>query len=288
MYRWHFEEKRGMALVVNMEFGREGAARDTRALKKVLTELKFDLGKGDRFFLVNPDLDQVKVAVRSIAEHVNERHDGFACILMAHGGRALGRGDYIKVFERPDKKRTAKGTPAYERLYVADLKREVGCIAGLRDKPKVLLVNACRGARYLEMDGEALVENGVRLAKSVFELAEDWLPFLHRPRASEMGRLGASKVSDILQAFSTVEGVVSPRERVGSPFVQQLCSHLQRFCNEEHLLEILTRLGNELSGNVLSGEDLNSGEVFTIAQCIEVVSTLKRKLYWRNRLCLGG
>lgn len=100
----------------------------------------------------------------------------------------------------------------------------------LLGKPKVLIVQACQGK---EQQAAIVVEPTIATGK----LAHDG-----PTRGSDPMR------SDFCIAKSTITGFVSYRhEEKGTWFVQTLCKSVRQLSNRLHLLDILTKVCNEVS-----------------------------------------
>lgn len=125
---------RGFCLIINNSKFKEetrlskrsGSDVDVQKLKSIFNFLHFDVK------IVN-DLatHEIKVILKSISWHINlKRHDAFLCIVMSHGSS----GDLIFGVD---------GTSISVHNIVKYF-NDKNCL-GLRGKPKLFFINACRG-----------------------------------------------------------------------------------------------------------------------------------------------
>eukprot|EP01047_Picozoa_sp_COSAG01_P052704 COSAG01_NODE_5569_length_4176_cov_7.015943_1_plen_522_part_00 len=184
---------RGQALIISMEemplnadgsHSRPGGRRDRERLETLLGKLGFR---------VVSVVDQPASAIQAellAAEQSAEHGDNFLCVLMAHG--AGGQDTYIVA---------ADG----ERIYLSDdvFSRFKGSrCPGLRGKPKVFLINACRGHEEMafaaapepQADGEAAGEVGAEAAATAVAQLGAWC-------AEAKGQLTDAKLDELRGLF---------------------------------------------------------------------------------------
>ncbi|XP_063966311.1 cell death protein 3-like [Lytechinus pictus] len=104
-------------------------------------------------------------------------------------------------------------------------------IPAMKDKPKVFIIQSCRGKKF---------QRSVSLSDSP-AIVSDAYP---RQQPEYMTR---PINSDILIAYATSEGTKAWRnEDEGSWFVKDLCDVITEYCRKEHMLDILVHVNNRM------------------------------------------
>ncbi|XP_068691408.1 caspase-6-like [Montipora foliosa] len=231
-------QPRGICLIINnmcfqnKAHDRFGAEIDKEALRTLFyDELRFDVR------LVN-DLanDKMQRVCEEFAAKDHSEYDAFVCIIMSHGDRDRIQGVNGK-------------STALEDL-MSDFK--AASCPSLEGKPKVFIIQACRGT----MKDEMILSSSGSGDSPMAGFGTD----------STICRSTCPQESDFLLAFCTAPGYVAQREReCGSLFIQTLAEVFTRYHNSEHVLDMLT---------IITRVVADKG-----SQVPAPVSTLRYKLY---------
>ncbi|KAA0721158.1 Caspase-6 [Triplophysa tibetana] len=245
--------RRGIALIFNHESfywqlrlnNRNGTNADNRDLIRRFDELGFDVRPYE-----NQKRDQVLEILEEVAAADHVDADCFVCIFLSHGedGHVFAYDAQIDV-----KEMTA--------LFKGDKCRS------LVGKPKIFILQACRGDRHdepvtpmdvvdSEMDNEVVVDAGVLYT----------LP------------AGA----DFMMCYSVAEGYYSHREVInGSWYIQDLCEILRLYGSTLEFAELLTLVNRKVSyrsvGNCRDPSAIGKKQVPCFA------SMLTKKLFFRPK-----
>ncbi|XP_070569985.1 protein scribble homolog [Ptychodera flava] len=143
----------------------------------------------------------------------------------------------------------------------------------LRGKPKIFIIQACRGARRqsgYEVDaGET--EEALPPSSPTSHLGPPSL--LARPKT-------VPEMADFVIGYATIENCVSYRSATdGSIYIEKLADCLQRLAGTNHLLDILTEV-NKLVSEVIINEE-HGGWLFESRQVPAPVTTLRGKVYFK-------
>uniref|UniRef100_A0A1I8GQ20 ANK_REP_REGION domain-containing protein n=1 Tax=Macrostomum lignano TaxID=282301 RepID=A0A1I8GQ20_9PLAT len=177
---------------------RVGSSSDVNALRKMATELSCEIEVFE-----NQGHKEMKKQLKTLAKDSMrlEKHGWLICVIMAHGNNG-------KIVVPDGKELQIKE--------IVDQFNSYHCSA-LQHKPKVFIIQACRGER---MDVQ---------------------------RPTDFGPSGDSSYSpvesDILIFYSATEGYASYRgntEEEVSPFIQTLCKVITEYHRTEHLADMLT------------------------------------------------
>lgn len=206
--------KKGFVAVINNmvyperpDVLRKGSDEDVTMLRQFF---EIDLGFEYRPFL-NKSSSDLMTTVRDLSEKDYSQYDSFFCVLSSHGSEK----GIICVDEKP----VAVG--AITSMFTVDKCKS------LWNKPKVFIIQACRGST----DDPGAV-------------AEDSACF--HPHAPFMHRLPVE--SDFLVAFSSPAGYTSFRhEDQGSWFIQRLVEVFKGYYEKEHLLDLLLRVNYKIA-----------------------------------------
>ncbi|XP_028414458.1 caspase-7-like [Dendronephthya gigantea] len=243
---------RGYALIIhNMKNfrklpSREGSEKDVGAIKRFCRKAGLTLDD----LKENCTVSEIRTHCRKLASDnkLFSNYDGFVCFILSHGNRYGIYGvdeDIIKVKDIVS--------------YFKENKDLLG-------KPKLFFIQACRSegsspglpsARGKESDG---VSTGHEI-DSFVEDDGDYEKMLLPPESS-----------DILLAHSTIDGEQSYRDiRTGSWFIQTLMKQFEDHAQTLHVLDILTKVNGDMSGNEFAG----------YRQMPIQVSTLRKSVYFK-------
>lgn len=226
--------RRGKAIIFNhMDFDkrtqlskREGSDIDGIQLQHTLENLGFTVCMYDD--LVKADLDKV---LDQAAQEDHAEADTLLVAVMSHGSEGTV---YAKDMAYP-----------VERLWNRFTVKKCPSLAG---KPKIFLVQACRGNK---------INEGARVQYD-----------------GESKNYKLPNFSDVVVAYSTIPGFLSWRDtRKGSWFMQGVCEALDEYKYSEDILSILTEVCRKVSMNFENGYAMQT-------PCIS--SMLTRKLFFRK------
>ena len=241
---------RGFCLIINQETYlcdwdiRTGTQKDVLALEKAFKYLNFEV-------CVRKDLkrDQIETLLDDTAKDLNFRKGQFAlmaiCIL-SHGKNDQILGVDLKYVENIETK-------------IVEIFGTKNC-PGMADKPKLFILNACRGERPhhgvlpSDLHGPLEVDSGPNLKKVIPTLCDYHI------------------------VFSTLNGNISFRHKEdGSIFIQQLCWHLNEMGHSHDYCTIM-----EMVRRQMSEWSVRTGSQYKM-QIPEDHSTLVRKVYFETR-----
>lgn len=246
-------EPRGVALIIkNKTFNpllaletREGSENDVAELDVLFKSLKFevqtkqDLGKKQLFN-----------TLKEVANEDHSEHDCFVLCLMSHGKK----GDHI----------LCSGGGSIHIDEVLEMFNSVNCKT-LEGKPKVVIVQACRGNKE-----DAVGDEPKRKRSKLFT----------EPPATAICDVQfderAHKNADFLIANSTVDDHVSYiRSSQGSYFVVSLVKVFREKRQDEHLLELMTSVNKDISQLTMQPrKDVKAKQI------CEFKSSLTKKLFF--------
>ncbi|XP_046400295.1 caspase-1-like [Ischnura elegans] len=197
--------RRGVALIFNHENfeesglrRREGADKDGDALRGLLEMLSFEVR-----YHKDRTVAELKKILRDVSMEDHSDADCLFVAVMTHGEQ----GDLLHAKDNP-----IKGDEIW-RPFTADK------VISLAGKPKIFLVQACRGNA---------VEEGVWVADALDSFPAD-------------ATIQIPTRADFLFAHSTLEGYYSWRNpEEGSWFVQDFCKMMRQHCRRKDLLTIMT------------------------------------------------
>jgi hypothetical protein len=222
-------EKRGKALIFNHKAfdekrdkhlsKRPGTEIDAVTLNETLTNLGFDVS-----IHTDPDLDEIcKHLERAAAAEDNIDSDCILVAVLSHGHDSGKISAWDQEYEE-------------ETLWKAFLGEKA---RRLRGKPKVFIIQACRGTERdegVELDG---AEEG----------------------SSTGGKIPSH--ADFLIARATVPGQVSFRNSLtGTYYIQELCAVLLREAYTDDLVSILTKVQGNMARKTMQGR-FKQGPSFT-------------------------
>ncbi|XP_008067827.1 caspase-14 [Carlito syrichta] len=218
-----------LALTLCVTKAREGSEEDLDALEYMFQQLKFEsIMKRD------PTAEQFQEELEKFQQAIDTWEGPVSCAfvaLMAHGEEGLLEGEDGKMVK-------------LENLF--EVLNNKNCQA-LRAKPKVYIIQACRGEQ--KDPGETVGEDEMVMITQTIPT-----------------------YTDILHIYSTVEGHISYRhEQNGSCFIQTLVDVLTN--RKGPILELLT----EVTRRMAEAELVQGGKVRKVNP--EIQSTLRKRLY---------
>lgn len=212
-------DPRGIALIINNAFFREGKTRcgsgeDVPGLTKLFSDLGFEVIPKE-----NRTREQILHDVESIAsEEVLPGHDCFVLWLMSHGSSGEVSGsDEIPLTIQAIKDRLSNES-----------------CAALTGKPKLLFVQACRGKER---------EKAVRIPSDYVDQST-----VHQTESTSVSYKLISRHSDFLTCYATVDGHVSMRSQSeGSLFVSAFKKIFEQHAANDTLDSLLNKIRKEVS-----------------------------------------
>lgn len=207
MERYNMEQTL-KAFVMCVKTGRPGAEWDMKRMRNWLTACKFECTS-----CIDPDEKGLMEKLREFRDGINKRKDDVSCCLvtlMAHGGKGV-----IK-------------TVLDERINLSDIFEmfnNKNCPA-LQKKPKIFIIQACRGVRrdggVVQADGEPMEVND-----------------------SEKKRLPT--FSDYFIIYPTHEGHIALRHpEDGSVMIQAMDEVFQKHGKKLHIVDFFTQVNNRV------------------------------------------
>nr|UDP03913.1 caspase-1b [Carassius auratus] len=209
-------QRKGSALLItNIKFDyisyRKGAEKDEANMDWLLTALGYRVEK-------HRDLsgNAIKTAVGDFSKrHEHKDSDSTFVVIMPHGIRIQNKDAIIGVHYHEDKHPT-------DYFFVEDIFTHLNsenCPA-LIDKPKVILIQACRGNH----------EGGVYVHDSVPE-SDSWV----------------HKEKDFVCFMSTIPGVKAYRSSVdGSFFISYIVDELSKSAHKDDIMELFGKVGSRM------------------------------------------
>ncbi|KAM3875192.1 caspase a [Diretmus argenteus] len=211
------KQSRLALLITNVKFDdeklmRHGAEKDEENMEKLLTALGYKVMKHR-----NLSGEEIDDAVRQFSQHPGlDRTDSVFVIIMSHGKMGAILGIHHKK-NKPD-------VFPIERIctYLS-----TGNCPALLDKPKVIIIQACRG----EKDGSVMVSDGPGAGPSMpADMEDDGVWRAHREK-------------DFIYFLSCTPETVSYRQREhGSLLFQYVVEIFNTFACEHHIEELFTKV----------------------------------------------
>lgn len=242
--------KRGRAIILNHEHfkhseRRTGTSVDSAYLKRVLEQLHFEVSVCNDL-----RLSEILAKMKQIARHDHSDSDCILIAILTHGTEnEISAYDYDYNLNTILNYFTADQCPT------------------LLGKPKIFIVQACRGDKHDDSGNFQNIENLVspdhhrldRLRTSLATFRRFYMRFIQfcrkkvRRRTRNSVNLSAKrfslpKNSDFVIANSTIQGFVSYRNTMnGSPFIQNLCAVFEEFGKDVSILDLLTLVSNRVA-----------------------------------------
>ncbi|XP_029922811.1 caspase-1-like [Myripristis murdjan] len=215
---------------VNKKWIREGSEKDDAAMAALLTALGYRVVRpetGEPMKYTGEDIDK---AVKDFAQLPDlSQTDSVFVVIMSHGimGAVYGsRGKAVNPNEKDD---------LFPIDNIFEYLNAKNCPA-LRDKPKVIIIQACRGGN----DGST--------AANKRDGAPAPTPGSHRPADTDALEEDDIKVhieNEFIAFLSCTPGNVSWRDPdFGSPFIQYLVEVFNTFSHKDHLEKLFTQVMN--------------------------------------------
>ncbi|XP_054960157.1 caspase-14 [Pan paniscus] len=222
-----------LALILCVTKAREGSEEDLDALEHMFRQLRFE-----STMKRDPTAQQFQEELEKFQQAIDSREDPVSCafvVLMAHGREGFLKGEDGEMVK-------------LENLFEA--LNNKNCQA-LRAKPKVYIIQACRGEQ--RDPGETVGGDEIMM---VIKDSPQTIP----------------TYTDALHVYSTVEGYIAYRhDQKGSCFIQTLVDVFTK--RKGHILELLT----EVTRRMAEAELVQEGKARKTNP--EIQSTLRKRLY---------
>ncbi|XP_065842395.1 caspase-3-like [Oscarella lobularis] len=243
---------RGHAIIINNKNFtggrmkvRTGTNRDANGLNDLFQWLQFEVTRHD---------DLTVARIRDVtSELARMDHSAYDCFILA----ILSHGENGEIYGTDEK-----------LISIEDIISQFETNQSLIGKPKLFFLQACRGGQLdrgvTETDG---IIDDVDLAGPIeIVLGEDEVD----------ARLSSLPTqADFLLSYATTPGFVSWRNQSkGSWYVHSLVDVFYKYAKDEHLLELLTRVNNEVATQFESSTGKKK-------QIPSPVFMLRKKLYFR-------
>ena len=181
--------------VEDREFTRHGSEKDVKRIKEVFgTKLKFQ---------VKVHLDFTREQTDdAIDKYAKEEYQGdvcFICFILSHG--------FKEGFRSSD----------FQEIYFADIEKPIKLNKSLINKPKMFFIQACRGIYYMPNPNQSQTGNTGAFASQPCDTNGN--PLVRLPVAAE---------TDFFKFSATVEGYIAVNHYEGSPFIQILCTVIDK------------------------------------------------------------
>ncbi|GAB1300856.1 Caspase-14 [Apodemus speciosus] len=248
-----------LALTLCVTKAREGSEVDMDALKCMFRYLKFE-----SIMKKDPTAQQFLDELNNFQQTIENWEEPVSCafvVLMAHGEEGLLKGEDGKMVRLED---------------LFEVLNNKNCKA-LRGKPKVYIIQACRGA------GLGFMIVLPRFPSAEIIDVQHHAPAGHRDPGEELGGNEVAVITednpqtiptytDTMHIYSTVEGFLSYRhDTEGSGFIQTLTDVFM------HKKGSITELIEEVTRLMANTEVMQEGKPRKVNP--EVQSTLRKKLY---------
>ena len=234
----------GYGLIINNKTFKKSRKRiGTEIDAKGMSELLEDLGFG---VTLHNDLTagEMKRCLRQAAQKDYTFNSALIVVILTHGtnGVLLGTDD--------------------EKVYVKDIETMFSEYPTLRKKPKIFIIQACRGS----LEGVAGSCDSLCIDSDV----TDERSGLTTPISTSI-----LNKADFLIAHSTLPDYVSWRNALsGSLFISSLIEVFRKNANRDHILDMLTKTNRHLSLKTTSNNR---------KQICQVVETLHNKVYFKPK-----
>ncbi|XP_071829818.1 caspase-6-like [Apostichopus japonicus] len=249
----------GTALIFNNKTfrymnDRKGTDRDKRHLKSTLEKLGFRV-----YEKYNSSSKDIKDTINKMAERDHSNADCFVCVFLTHGDDGVVYGSESKAGDPTTDVRLQ------EDVFEKFRGKNCGSLIG---KPKIFIIQACRGTVYeepvIEADSATSVDAGTPL-----------------PEFEEGTRPTIPSGADFLICYSTSQGFFAFRNvNNGSWYISELCEQLKKFSADEEFTKILTRVHHKVSQRESQSENPDaSGK----KQMPCFVSMLTKQLFLKPR-----
>ncbi|XP_019488420.1 PREDICTED: uncharacterized protein LOC109376764 isoform X1 [Hipposideros armiger] len=244
------------ALLLSVMLDRPGAQHDVKALRDLCQALGFETT-----LRTDPTAQAFQEEVAQFRKQLDTHRGPVSCALvalMAHGGpqgQLLG----------------ADGQEVQPEALV----QELNCCGALRGRPKIFLIQACRGGH--RDAGMGLIAlpwfwRWLQAPPAIPSYADILQIHVDAQGSSSSGFTPGN--SDILTVYAATEGCVAYRdEKKGSDFIQTLVEVL-RTDPRGDLLELLTEVNRQMCELDVLGPDCDERR----KACLEIHSSLRRRL----------
>ncbi|NP_001296683.1 caspase-3-like [Hydra vulgaris] len=212
---------------------RLGTDVDAQSLCDLFLKLGFKIDRLD-----NPKSTDVLNILKQAA---NEDYSSMSCCVVA----LLSHGEEGKIF------------CTNESLNIREI-TNLFCTNALAGKPKLFLIQACRGTKYMES----------------IDTVDGFGPGL----SNESNVLDVTVESDFLYAYSTVQSYYSWRnQKLGSWFINAVVSVFRDYAHKMDVLRLLTRVNKEVSKKTSITDNLTKDNKKQIGS---LISLLRKELFF--------
>ena len=250
-------KNRGIALIFSFErldFDprlkiENGFAVDVEALKKSFRNLGFDVHKYS-----NLNYSNFEEIIDSYSQRDFTDDDCFVCAIVGHG-------DAVEQVNCAD----------HKGYVIENLFKIFGDVVSLQSKPKVFIINMCRGERLV---GLGKIKSDENVGS---KMNDEW--GLNPPK--EKG--DPTNISqDIFKFYTTIRGYFAAFSNTSGSFtLNKFCEHLDNFAAKKSLTEIFTNVQRELSNKVRIIEiDENTYKFYTV---MDQSNTGRRKVIFYDK-----
>ena len=265
--------KRGIALIINNEYWkndlkgqwtRKGSKHDVKEFTSIVQDWKYEVI--EKF---NLTAEEMKAAVKGVADKAKKGHDSFICCIMSHG-------NYMGIegvdYDSKDHSKCDHDSGLCEWVVtvnkLARLVSPENC-KNLAYKPKIFIIQACRGDEVPVVTRQQA--NRKERRSSLDRLKSFWAKLVckHIPPIPPY--------MDYLYAYATVPTTKSMREpAVGTVFIQTLCEVFKEHASRLSLYEMLLLVNDKMAteDRTKAGTDYR--------QMGEIISTLRKKVYFSS------
>lgn len=255
-------EKRGVAVIISMEectpHPRRGGAVDRGRLYALVHSLGFE-----GITLLDQTREKLLQELQRIAGDIQENHKFFVCFVNAHGGTSEDGAHFIFDFEGG-------------KVLLDEMLNPFRKCQQLIAKPKVVIVNACRG----QNKAVGAEDHG----------SESLQPIGEKPWSVGTEFQYVRHSADWLVVFSTSAHFASLRNPAyGTAFIQAL---VEAFNNKRETTDLMRIMASVINTVVQKGQ-VPPQIGLEVKQCPVLVSTLSRLVYWplqpeRHEVPLGS
>uniref|UniRef100_A0A914WI43 Caspase n=1 Tax=Plectus sambesii TaxID=2011161 RepID=A0A914WI43_9BILA len=256
--------RKGKMLIINNEIwpnnpgcDRKGTDKDRKALIDLSKYIGFEAVVKDNLTVK----EMKKVLKEFAAKQVWKDFDAAIVCILSHGGEnnsIYGTGNLEDKLEFPE------------------LLEPFSQQTDLHEKPKIFIVQACRGDNY---DNQVASGDKIEFApvKKLFSSIYGKLRGVLPSGTSKPDSKYESQVADVLILWATGWGFVAWRHPLfGSYFIRQLTNAIKDEDNKkEHMAEIMEQVIHEIKKQFQAGPP----DIYHPGQCPQAFTTLDRKLY---------
>ena len=243
----------GRGIIISIEDPPKGSKRSGGKVdRERMTRLLRDVWRLQTDVLVDPTAQQVNTCLHRLEAEFSERAEGekddfFVCVIMAHGSQG--------TFTCADGERIDLKTDVFPRF-------KSSRAAALAGKPKIFLINKCRGHRSAAAVG---VGGEEQQGESKWEADDE----------ADDGTTYVADDTDYLTAYSSTPGHVSWRHaHEGSWMMSLLCDIFEKAEREEKPCCDLVKALNKVN-LLISQQKLARDDGVKVTQCLQQIGQLR-------------